>query len=252
MRLRGKVALVTGGASGIGAASCELMACEGASIAIADINDTAGQTLALKLQEEGADARFYHLDVTCEEQWAQVVKSVTDDFGGLHILVNGAAMVERASIEDITLDLWDKIVLVNQTSVLLGTREGVRWMKEHGGGSIINMSSIAGKAAQGRDVGYNATKAAVGLMSKSAALHCAEHNYNIRVNTVHPGYTSTPLIEEGYAKMPSEYRQARVDMIPLGRFADADEIAQGIIYLASDESKYVTASELVIDGGFLA
>ena len=251
-RLADKVALVTGAASGIGAACCRAMAANGAAIAVTDINQQAGEALVASLTEAGAKAKFYPLDATKPEQWDYVIKAVSGDFGGLHIVVNNAGIAIVGNIEDTTLEDWNKTILINQTSVFIGTQKAVLYMKEHNGGSIVNISSIEGIVGNSLAMAYNASKGAVRLLSKSAALHCGQQKYNIRVNSVHPGFVRTPMIENAFSSIPKEVSDMIVAAHPIGRIAEVEEVANGVVFLASDESSFVTGSELVIDGGYTA
>ena len=228
------------------------MAKEGAVVAISDINDEAGQALAQELTQAGYTANFYHHDVTREDDWQQVIAKVTDDFGGLNVVVNNAGIGFLANIEETTLEAWDQTILVNQTSVFLGTKLAILWMKEHGGGSIINMSSIEGLIGNDLTFSYNAAKGAVRLLTKSAALHCGKMAYNIRVNSVHPGFVRTPLVEDAFKLAPPGFEEATIAAHPIGRLGEVDDVANGVVFLASEESSFMTGSEFVIDGGFTA
>jgi 3(or 17)beta-hydroxysteroid dehydrogenase len=253
-RVNKKVALVTGGAMGIGKATCLLLAKEGASVAVTDINREAGEAVANEIRENGGKAIFYPHDVTSEQEWQKVIKSVVDDLGGLDILVNNAGIAILGTVEDVTLEQWRKTQRVNQESVFLGTQQTIAVMKERDGGSIVNISSIMGLVGGTIEAAYNASKGGVRIFTKSAAIHCAEQGYGIRVNSVHPGYIMTPLIANAAAGLPDPEATLK-DLIsrhPIGRLGEADDIAYGILYLASDESKFVTGSELVIDGGYTA
>lgn len=253
-RVEGKVALVTGGAMGIGEATCRLLAREGALVAVTDINTEAGEAVARDIVEAGDKARFYRHDVAKQEDWQRVIQNVTDDLGPLDILVNNAGIAIVGTVEDVTLPDWRKTQEVNMESVFIGTQEAIAVMKEHGGGSIINISSVMGLVGGTIEAAYCASKGGVCMFTKSAAVHCAEQGYGIRVNSVHPGYIMTPLLVNAAAKLPNA-EEVLGDLIsrhPIGHLGDADDIAYGILYLASDESKFVTGSELVIDGGYTA
>lgn len=253
-RIEGKVALVTGGAMGIGKATCLLLAKEGAAVAVTDINLEAGEAVAKEIREQGGKASFYPHDVTGEQEWQRVIKSVIADFGKLDILVNNAGIAILGTVETVTLEQWRKTQEVNQESVFLGTQQAIAFMKEHGGGSIVNVSSIMGIVGGSIEAAYNASKGGVRLFTKSAAIHCAEQGYGIRVNSVHPGYIMTPLIANAAATLedPEAALQDLISRHPIGHLGEADDIAYGILYLASDEAKFVTGSELVIDGGYTA
>jgi NAD(P)-dependent dehydrogenase (short-subunit alcohol dehydrogenase family) len=252
MRLTKKIALITGGASGIGMACCKAMAKEGAAIAITDINDEAGQALAEELTEAGYIVRFYHHDVTSVDDWKHVILKVTEEFGGLNVVVNNAGIGFLANIENTTLEAWNQMISVNQTSVFLGTKLAVLWMKEHGGGSIINMSSIEGIVGNDMTFAYNAAKGAVRLLTKSAAIHCGKMAYDIRVNSVHPGFIRTPMVEAAFKMSQPSFEEKTTAAHPIGRIGEVEDVANGVIFLASEESSFMTGSELVIDGGFTA
>jgi len=253
-RVDNKVALVTGGAMGIGEATCHLLAREGARVAVTDVNIEAGEAVVRSIVEAGDKARFYHHDVTKQGDWQRVIEEVTDDFGPLNILVNNAGMVIIGTVESATLAEWRKTQEVNMESVFLGTQLAIAVMKESGGGSIINLSSVMGLVGGSIETAYCASKGGVRLFSKAAAIHCAEQGYGIRVNSVYPGYIMTPMLANAAAELPNPEEALR-DLIarhPIGRLGEVDDVAYGILYLASDESKFVTGSELVIDGGYTA
>ena len=252
-RVEGKVALVTGGAMGIGEATCHLLAREGAKVAVTDINVEAGEAVVCSIVESGGSARFYRHDVANQEDWQCVIQDVTNDLGPLDTLVNNAGIAIVGTVEDATLDDWRKTQRINLESVFVGTQEAIAVMKGRGG-SIINLSSVMGLVGGTLETAYCASKGGVRMFTKSAAIHCAEQGYRIRVNSVHPGYIMTPLLVNAAAKLPNA-EEVLGDLIsrhPIGHLGDADDVAYGILYLASDESKFVTGSELVIDGGYTA
>ena len=248
-RVSGKVALITGGASGIGAACARMLAEEGARVVVTDIDDPAGEALA---EELGDAARYTHLDVREESDWHAAVKLAQDAFGGLNVLVNNAGAPDKFIIEETTLDDWRGMMAINNDGVFLGCKAAIAGMKETGG-SIINMSSIHGIQAAPYAAAYSAAKGAVRLLTKSVALYCAENGYRIRCNSVHPGYVLTPLLEDAFsrAENPNEMRDMIHARHPIGRIGTPEDVAYGVLYLASDESAFVTGSELVIDGGYL-
>ena len=252
-RVENKVALVTGGAMGIGEATCRLLAREGAKVAVTDINVEAGEAVVQNIVESGGKARFYRHDVANQEDWQRVMQDVSNDLGPLDILVNNAGIVIVATVEETTLKEWRKIQEVNLESVFVGTQLAIAAMKGRGG-SIINLSSVMGLVGGTIEAAYCASKGGVRLFSKSAAVHCAEQGYGIRINSVHPGYIMTPLLVNAAATLPNaeEVVQDLISRHPVGHLGEADDIAYGILYLASDESKFVTSSELVIDGGYTA
>ena len=248
MRVSGKVALISGGSGGIGAASAKLLASEGAAVVIADILVDQGKATEAQIAEAGGRVQFVPLDVTNEESWRWAVKNTIDNFGRLDIVVNSAGLVHRAGVEETTVKDWDRVMDVNVKGVFLGTRAAIPEMRKAGGGSIINISSINGLVGSPASASYHASKGAVRIFSKSAAIQHAKDN--IRVNSVHPGYVDSPMTQ-AYHDIP-EVRQERIRKTPIGRMGTPEDIALGILYLASDESSFVTGSELVIDGGMTA
>ena len=249
MRLEGKVAFISGGARGMGAAEARLFAREGARVAIGDILDDLGRQVEAEINETGGEAIYVHLDVTEEEEWQRAVSTTVERFGGLHVLVNNAGVVSWGTLEDTTVAEWDRVMDVNAKGVFLGTRAAVAEMRKGGGGSIINISSISGNI--GQDIiqpVYNASKGAVRIFTKSTAVQYAKEG--IRVNSVHPGSVDTPMTQ-GRRSDP-EQTEERLSRIPLGRVAKPEEIAYGALFLASDESSFMTGSELIMDGGFTA
>lgn len=254
-RMENKVVLVTGGAAGIGLASAEACAREGASVIISDVNVAAGNEQAERLTEQGLQVEFKKQDVTSEEVWISTVDEIVSQYGKLDVLVNNAGIAKIMPIEQETLEGWRRTQAINMEGVFLGTREAIRVMKGQGG-SIVNISSIEGIIGEPLVPAYNASKGGVRTFTKSVALHCAKEGYGIRVNSVHPGYVGTALFEVGLADLPPEEAEAfqldLISRIPLGRFAEPVEIANTVVFLASDESSYMTGSELVVDGGYTA
>lgn len=249
-RLAGKVALISGGARGQGATEARLFANEGATVVIGDILDEEGQRLADQLNRgsETRRALYVHLDVTKPADWEQAVAAAEQTFGGLHILVNNAGVTDPrgAGVEETTEDEWQRIIEVNQKGVWLGMKAAVPALRRAGGGSIVNISSIAGIVGMSSNVAYQASKAAVRLMTKSAAAQYAAEK--IRANSIHPGVIDTPMTEP----MSPERRERLLAATPMGRSGSPDEVARGVLFLASDEASYVTGAELVIDGGYTA
>ena len=246
MRLSGKVAIVTGAASGMGAATARLFAREGAKVVIADMLEREGKEVAGSI---GAAARFERLDVTDEKNWAGVVASTRQHFGKLDILVNNAGISGSAEQDLYSTEAWHRIMNVNATGVFLGTKYAVQAMTANGGGSIVNLSSIAGIiGSEGIHMAYNASKAAVRLMTKSTAVQHAKDG--IRANSVHPG-VMPPMRTSGRTADPI-VRANRMNVIPMRRPGEIDEVAHVILFLASDESSYMTGTELVVDGGATA
>jgi NAD(P)-dependent dehydrogenase (short-subunit alcohol dehydrogenase family) len=252
-RVTGKVGLVTGAAVGIGKATAELLAREGAKVVLSDVKEEEGEAAAEGIRTKGGEAIFLRQDVSLETDWQEAIGLVLKSFGHLDIVVNNAGVANGGSVEKVTLEHWRRLMAVNLDGVFLGTKHAIIAMKGRGG-SIINLSSIEGMIADPDLAAYNASKGGVRLLTKSAALHCARSKYNIRVNSVHPGFTWTPMVS-GYALrtgQPEVARQRLIDLHPIGRLGEPDDIAYGILYLASDESKFMTGSELVIDGGYTA
>ncbi len=237
-RLTGKVALVSGGARGMGASHVRTLAAEGAKVVSGDILDDEGDLVAKEL---GDSVRYVHLDVTQPDDWAAAVATAVNEFGGLHVLVNNAGIINVGTIEDYALSEWQRILDINLTGVFLGMRAAVKPMKEAGTGSIINISSIEGMAGTIGCHGYTATKFAVRGLTKSAAMELGPSG--IRVNSIHPGLIKTPMTEW----VPEDIFQTA-----LGRIAQPKEVSNLVVYLASDDSSYSTGSEFVVDGGTTA
>jgi NAD(P)-dependent dehydrogenase (short-subunit alcohol dehydrogenase family) len=245
MRLEGKVALISGGARGQGAVEAKLFASEGASVVIGDILDDLGRQVEAEIAESCGNATYVHLDVTSESQWNDAVSAAVERYGKLDILVNNAGILIRAGVEDTTEEDWDRIMDINAKGVFLGTKAAIPAMRDSGGGSIVNISSVAGLVGNVLSSAYTASKGAVRLFTKSTAVQYARDG--IRCNSVHPGTIETPMT----AAMLSEeaYRQDRLNRTPLGRLGTAEDVAYGVLFLASDEASFMTGSELVIDGG---
>jgi NAD(P)-dependent dehydrogenase (short-subunit alcohol dehydrogenase family) len=251
-RLQGKVAIVTGGASGIGEATSRLFAQHGAKVVIADIQDERGRMVAVDLTKSGAATVFQRLDVANEADWERVVGETVRQFGRLDVLVNNAGMSGprgREPVESVNRANWDMVMSVNATGVMLGMKHAIPHMRKAGGGSIINISSIYGiVGSKGGGAVYAASKGAVRTLSKLGAVQYAADK--IRVNSVHPGFVDSPMTEELHAR--PGVREERITLTPLGRIGTPEDIAWGNLYLASDESSFVTGAELVIDGGMIA
>ncbi|MDE2788075.1 MAG: glucose 1-dehydrogenase [Chloroflexota bacterium] len=249
MRLEGKVAIITGGARGQGATEARMFAQEGARVVIGDIRDELGMQVEAEIRELGGEAVYLHLDVTSDDDRQRAIETAEQRFGKVDVLVNNAAIVLRKDIEETTGEDWDNIMEINAKGVFLGTKAVIPAMRRAGGGSIINISSISGLVSIGPPA-YIATKGAVRLFTKSTAIQYASEN--IRANSIHPGSVDTDMRREGLGSQTDEEIQARVDNIPLGRVGTTEDISYGALFLASDESSFMTGSELVIDGGYTA
>ncbi len=260
-RLAGKVAIVTGGASGIGAETARVFAQQGASVLLTDMNTALGTAVAEEITRKGGTALFAAQDVRDEAGWAQIAAQAEGAWGRLDILCNIAGISGRdpklniqagqtagPRLAEQTLEQWNQVMAINATGVFLGTRAAVPAMQRAGGGSIINISSICGIVGSHANAAYHASKGAVRIFSKAAAIQYAPDR--IRVNSVHPGFVDTPMTQPGHAN--PEVARKRLEATPLGRFGTPYDIAAGCLYLASDESAWVTGTELVIDGGMTA
>ncbi len=253
-RVEGKVALVTGAAQGIGAAVARLLVAEGARVLLTDINDegVAAQAESIGREYPGMAAAAMH-DVTRESDWRRALEAVSAEFAALNILVNNAGIGSLASVEDETVENWRRVHAVDLDSVFLGCKLSIPLMKLSGGGSIVNISSISGIIAGHNLAAYNSAKAAVRHLSKSVALHCAHERNGIRCNSVHPVFIDTPILDglaKGADRAAALAKLAR--QIPLGRVGQAADVAYAVLYLASDESAFVTGSEIRVDGGISA
>ena len=246
-RLAGKVALISGGARGQGEAEARLFAKEGAKVVLGDILSEAGQKVAADINAQGGQATFVRLDVTQEVDWQQAVDTTVRTYGKLTILVNNAGIFRTEGVEATSLALWNQVIAVNQTGVWLGMKYAIPALRKAGGGSIINISSGAGIIGSGFAAAYHGTKGAVRILTKTAAIEYAKEG--IRINSVHPGVVDTEMIR---GAMNQEGMQAVTRAHPLGRMGRAEDIAYGVLYLASDEASFVTGAELVIDGGYTA
>ena len=252
MRLEGKVALITGGARGMGAAEAKLFSREGAKVVIADVLEDEGRQTEAEINEIGGDAIFVRLDVTQQSEWDAAISRTIEQFGKLDIVVNNAGITFRNAIEDTSVEDWHRVMDINAKGVFFGTKAAIAQMKSQGtGGSIVNISSISGNIGQDTvSAAYNASKGAVRIFTKSAAVqHAAD---GIRVNTIHPGPIETPMTADSRADAERIGEYTVSDNTPMGRYGKPEEVAYGALFLASEESSYVTGSEIIIDGGYMA
>ncbi|MQF80469.1 glucose 1-dehydrogenase [SAR202 cluster bacterium AD-493-K16_JPT_193m] len=249
MRVAGKVALVTGGARGLGEAQSKLLAKEGAKVAIGDVLPEDGNRVANDINASGGDAFFIHLDVTSEGEWQKAIDETVSRFGKLDILVNNAGVGGRGGLEDMTVEEWDHVMAVNAKGVFLGTKLSMPEMQKSGKASIVNISSQMGiVGSDTSNPAYTASKAAVHVFTKSIALRYATKG--VRVNSIHPGPIDTPMLRSGFDD--PERKQKVLARIPMGRTGVPEEVAYGVLFLASDESSFITGEGLVIDGGWMA
>lgn len=256
-RVAGKKALVTGAAQGLGAAQAALLASEGAQVLLTDINEAgaAAQAEAINAQCGAGTAFALRHDVTREDDWSAAVEAAAQHLGGLSVLVNNAGVGVRGNIETCTLEEWHRGFAINVDSVFLGCQKALPLLKDNQPGSIVNISSIAGLIASDTMPGYNASKAAVWMLSKSVALYCAKMGWDIRCNSVHPTFIDTPILD-GMVASTGKAKEVIMDklarQIPLKRVGHPSDIANGVLYLASDESRFMTGAELKLDGGISA
>jgi cyclopentanol dehydrogenase len=248
-RLDGKVVLISGGARGQGATEAKMMANEGAKVVFGDILDDEGKKVEAEIAELGLEATYVHLDVTTEADWISAVEIAVNRYGKLDILVNNAGILIRKSIEETTEEDWDRIMAINAKGVFFGTKHSIPAMRQAGGGSIVNISSTAGLVGSlDGSPSYTATKGAVRLFTKATAIQYAKEN--IRCNSVHPGPIDTEMIKDTMSD--PKRMERRMQRLPLKKIGTVEDIAYGVIYLASDEASFVTGAELVIDGGTTA
>ncbi len=245
-RLDGKVALISGGASGIGAAHARVFAAEGAQIVIGDIQEAAGQQVAAAVTQQGGEAVWVRLDVSSEKDWQQAVHAAVARFGRLTTLINNAGVYWPAGVEAETRDQWQKMIDINQTGVWLGMKTALPALRESGNAAIVNISSLYGLIGSPGSIAYHASKGAVRLMTKAAALEYVQQG--IRVNSIHPGQIDTPILAGLTPEQNAQIKAAT----PMGRLGRPEEIAFGSLYLCSDEAAYTTGTELIIDGGWFA
>ncbi len=254
-RVAGKRALITGGAQGLGAATARRLASEGARVTVTDLNLPGAQAVAAEIDaQHGAGTAFaFQHDVASEEQWEAVLAQAVEAMGGLSVLVNNAGISLGGDIEHLALEDWRKVMAVNVDSVFLGAKHGLKHLRQNQPGSIVNISSIAGLIAGHNTPAYNASKAAVWLLSKNIALHCAKQGLDIRSNSIHPTFIDTPILDRLRQRFGREEAHAKLArQVPLGRIGEPDDIANAVLYLASDESRFMTGAELKLDGGISA
>ena len=252
-RVKGKIAIVTGAASGLGRATATLLAREGARVILTDVNQAGGKEAVAEIKSRGGEAAFVRHDVTSESSWTSLMKKVLADYGRLDVAVNNAGVMIVKEVENMTLEEWRRLMSVNLDGVFLGTKHAINAMRKGGGGSIVNISSAVGLIGTFDNTSaYIASKGGVRLFTKAAALECSKagRDYNIRVNSVHPGIIETPLTA-AMLKDPQLRKNMEINY-PIGFPGQPIDVAYGVLYLASDESRFVTGSELVIDGGWTA
>lgn len=254
-RVAGKKAFITGGAQGLGEAMARKLAAEGAKVAIADLNHEGARRVAAAINaEHGEGTAFaFPLDVTKEDQWIFALEEADEAMGGISVLINNAGISKGGDIEHLSFEDWKQVMNVNVDSVFLGTKHALKYMRQNQPGSIINISSIAGLIAAHNSPSYNASKAAVWLLSKGIALHCAKQDLDIRSNSIHPTYIDTPILDPLRQRFGKDEAEAKLGrQVPLGHIGEPEDIANAALYLASDESKFMTGAELKLDGGISA
>jgi len=253
-RVADKVAIVTGGAQGLGRAAAELLAQEGAAVMLTDVNEDAGRAVAEEITAAGGQARFAVHDVSIEADWQRVIEETVSTLGGLDVLVNNAAVALQKNVEETTLEEWRRLMSVDLDGVFLGTRYAIGAMKSADTGSIINLSSVGGIVGEPGLAAYSAAKGGVRTFTKSAALHCGQIGSRIRVNSIHPAMVRTALMDEYLDAHPDPVATLKEieSLHPIGFLGEPSDIAYAVLYLAADESRWITGSELVIDGGYTA
>lgn len=254
-RVKGKVALVTGAALGIGASAAQLLAQEGAKVAVTDLREAEAEEVVAKIRAAGGEAEYFHHDISQEQDWISVVDKVIARFGRLDIVVNNAGICPNGNAEDTSFADYRTLMTVNLDGVFLGVKYGIKGLKKSKSrGSIINLSSIEGLIGDANLAAYNASKGGVLLLTKSSALYCAQSRSGIRINAIHPGYIQTPMVQ-GLVEKSADGAAALARLValhPIGHLGDVEDIGWGVVYLASDEAKFITGASLVIDGGYTA
>ncbi len=245
MMLENKVAFISGGARGMGAVEARLFAQEGCRVAIGDLREDEGRKVEAEINETGGECLYLRLDVTSEESWQEAIAATVGGFGKLDILVNNAGIYRTERVEETSVELWEQVMEINSKGVFLGTKHAIPQLRKAGGGSIINISSTAGLVGSNMAAAYSASKGAVRMFTKATAIQYAQDG--IRANSIHPGIIQTDMTAALLAD-PNHY-QERLDRTPLGRIGRPEDVAYGALFLASDESSFMTGSELVIDGG---
>ena len=248
MRLNGKVSIITGASRGLGLDIARLFATNGSKVVITDINDSDGLLEVKKIQSQGSQAFYSHLDVTSGPDWTRLVAEVIKKYGRIDILINNAGVYHRGNLETTKISDWNRVFSVNGKGVFIGTKAVLPQMKKQGKGSIVSISSIAGIIGSKQSVAYNSAKGAIRIFTKSVAVQYAD--FGIRANTIHPGPMETEMLNELFTT--KEEAEGRRKGIPLGRFASVRDVSNGVLFLSSDEASLVTGSELVIDGGWTA
>jgi 3(or 17)beta-hydroxysteroid dehydrogenase len=253
-RVQGKVAMITGAGKGLGRAASLMLADEGASVITTDLDEKSGQATSDQIKAHGGESLFVRHDVSQPQDWLDVMETVEEKFGRLDVLVNNAGVAIAKNIEETTMEDWRLTMAVNADGVFLGCKHALALMKQSGGGSIINLSSIDGIIGEADLAAYCASKGAVRTLTKAVAVHCAEAGYRIRCNSIHPGYIWTPQTENYLRELGNleEEKAKAVRRHPIGFLGEPNDIAYMVLYLASDESRFVTGSEMIVDGGYLA
>jgi NAD(P)-dependent dehydrogenase (short-subunit alcohol dehydrogenase family) len=254
-RMKDKVCVITGGVRGLGLAAAEALLAEGAKVMLTDLDREAGEAEIAQLRRAGHEVDFMVQDVTKEERWDEVFQQTVERWGTVDVLVNNAGIALMGDVESVTAKEWAATLAVNLTGVMLGTQHAIPFMKKRGG-SIVNVASIEGLIGEAKIPAYNASKGGVRLFTKSAAVHCARKGYDIRINNLCPGFAETQMVSGAVGTLEpedaKEFVEATLRRIPMGRFAKPSEIAKAVLFLASDESSYMTGSDLVVDGGMTA